>query len=107
MQKNSGQSLAEYVIVISLIAIVLTTVGPGFRRSVQQVIKSVADVIGFQSDSEQAANVDEGFLNMQRSNVQTFVNGASYKTGGTLVSTEIQQSNMYSESYTNGAFIRD
>jgi len=107
MCKKRGQSLAEYAIVVSLIAVVLAAMGPGFRRSVQQIIKSIADIVGFQSGAEQASDPDDGFLNMQRSNVQSFVNGSSYEAGGKYFSAETQETNTQSISYTNGAFIRD
>ncbi len=103
MCKKRGQSLAEYAIVVSLIAVVLAAMGPGFRRSVQQVIKSVADAIGFQSDAEQAAEPDKGFVNFQRTESTTNVFGTETMHAGTYSSTETENTKIESVVYTNGA----
>jgi len=105
MRKKTGQSLAEYTIVASLIAVVLATMGPGFRRSVQQVIKSVADVVGFQKDAEQASDLNAGFINAQNSNTRTSTSGSTSETQGQYVFDETESTNAQSITYTNGAFI--
>ncbi|MFA6378512.1 MAG: hypothetical protein WCX16_01865 [Candidatus Omnitrophota bacterium] len=106
MIRKKGQSLAEYAIVASLIAIVLATMGPGFRRSVQQVVKSAADVLGFQADAEQASNLDQGFLNAQTSNTQTATTSVITEEQDNYAATETEHSNAQSAAYVNGAFIR-
>lgn len=103
MKRKKGQSLAEYAIIASLIAVVLAAMGPGFRRSVQQVIKSVADVIGFQADSEQAAELDKGFLNSLKTHTTLNVVGTETERAGMYELTETQHTNTQSETSTNGA----
>ena len=53
--KRKAQSLTEYTIVAGIIAIVLVAMGTPFRRSVQRVLKDVADVMGLQSEAETAS----------------------------------------------------
>jgi Flp pilus assembly pilin Flp len=105
MRQKKGQSLVEYTIIASLIAIVLATMGPAFRRSVQQVVKSVADNIGFQAESEQASDPDAGFVNTQLSTSQTASSTDIRERGGNYFASETQQANMQSLTNTNGAFV--
>lgn len=107
MKRAAGQSLAEYAIVIGIVAVVLSAMGPGFRWSAQQVFKSTADVIGFQAGAEQASNPDEGFLNFQNSQSQTTSATSVAETGGSYSSTETESSVTQSTTYSNGAFIHD
>lgn len=102
-KKKKGQSLAEYAIVAGLIAVVLAAMGPGFRRSIQQVMKSVADVIGFQAGAEQAAEPDKGFLNSLITHANTTVTKETIERAGVYRSTETQHTNMESATLVNGA----
>jgi hypothetical protein len=102
-----GQSLAEYVIVASLIALALATMGPAFRRSVQKVVKGAADVIGFQHDAEQASEPDKGFLNALTSNTKTTILRTEKQVADTYRADETQQTVMNSVVYTSGAFVSE
>ncbi|MCX5681449.1 MAG: hypothetical protein NT079_04125 [Candidatus Omnitrophica bacterium] len=105
MKFKNGQSIAEYVIVAGLIAVALAAMGPGFRRSVQKVVKSAADSIGFQVGSEQAANVDAGFVNYMTSNAQGVGSGTISVLVGNYKSVDNQQVNTQSATDTNGTFV--
>jgi Flp pilus assembly pilin Flp len=104
---KKGQSLAEYVIIASLIALALAVMGPGFRRSVQKVFKSVADIIGFQHDAEQASEPDKGFVNYQISNARTLTSGTEQQAFNIYEATEAQHTVVNSLTYTNGAFVNE
>lgn len=107
MKRAAGQSLAEYAIVIGIVSVVLAAMGPAFRWSAQQVIKSTADAIGFQAGAEQAANPDEGFLNLQNSQSQTSSATSIVDTGGNYLATETESSNTRSTTHSNGAFVHE
>lgn len=102
-----GQSLAEYALVIGIISVVLMVMGPGFRWSAQQVLKSTADAIGFQAGAEQAANPDDGFLNLQQSQSQTTSSSSISDIAGNYTATESETTRVQSKTYSNGAFIHD
>jgi Flp pilus assembly pilin Flp len=107
LRTKKGQSLAEYVIVATLIALALAVMGPGFRRSIQKVVKGAADAIGFQHGAEQAAEPDKGFLNAMTSNAKTSTSGTEQQALNIYTATETQQTVMNSVTYTNGAFVNE
>lgn len=107
LKKKRGQSLAEYVIVASLIALALATMGPAFRRSIQKVVKSTADILGFQHDAEQASEPDKDFVNSQLANVKTTTSGTQQQASNIYEATETQQTVMNTVTYTNGAFVNE
>ena len=97
--------MIEYTIVAGLIAIVLVTMGPAFRRSVQQVVKSTADNIGFQEGAEQASDVNAGFVNSQVSNTRATVVTNVAERAGFYNARERQTTRVQSATTTNGAFV--
>lgn len=99
--------MAEYVIVAGLIALALAAMGPGFKRSVQKVFKGVADIIGFQRDAEQAAEPDEGFLNMQTANVKTSTSGSIEQAFNVYELSETQQTVANTITFSNGALVNE
>ncbi len=107
MKIKKGQSLAEYVIVAGLIALALVAMSPAFRRSVQKVVKSTADIIGFQHEAEQASEPDEGFLNYQITNVKMTTNGTEHQASNVYVATEAQTTVTNTATLTNGAFVNE
>lgn len=60
--KNKAQSLGEYILVLTITGAVFLSMSAAFRRITQRVVKDVADVIGFQSDAEQASDPQKGYL---------------------------------------------
>lgn len=107
VKKATGQSLAEYALVIGIISVVLMVMGPGIRWNAQQILKSTADVVGFQSGAEQAANPDQGFLNFQNSQSQTVTQSTISGSAGSYLATETENVQTKSTSYANGAFVHD
>ncbi len=99
--RKKGQSLAEYAIVASLIAVILATMGPAFSRSVQQVLKSVADVLGYQKDAEQAAEPEKGYLNRVVATVNRISNPIVDEGQGVYTKIESEVTNSTSTSLTN------
>ncbi len=61
-RNNKGQSMAEYVIIAGLIALVIGSMGTGFRRSIQRVFKEVADNLSWHSEGEQASDPEKGYM---------------------------------------------
>src|SRR3990167_6310436 len=60
MHAKHGQSLLEYVILISIVGAVLVAMGPYMKRGVQAVVKVTADQLANQEQAEQS--VDSGYL---------------------------------------------
>ena len=100
--KRKGQSLAEYAIVAGIIAIVLASMGTGFRRSVQSVIKEVADVMGFQHDAEQASDPENGYLVCATTDSDSFSTTQKTEATNALYATSIAgQTAINTQAITN------
>ena len=50
---KKGQSILEYTIVLGVIVIVMSAMGPMIKRGTQSLIKVVADQVGAQQNAEQ------------------------------------------------------
>ncbi len=105
MKTKKAQTVAEYAIVASIIAIVLATMGVPFKRSIQRVFKSVSDELGFQTDSEQASNLEKGFLNRQETNMITATNDHSKVADGFLNNLTTGTTQLNTNALTNLGFI--
>lgn len=105
MKQRKGQGLLEYTIIAGLIAVAVVAIGPGFRRSAQAILKSTADVIGFQAQSEQAANLEQGFLNLHMGNSSVTASGFVKEQEGVYTSSEQQRTAAESVTYSNGAIV--
>ncbi|MDO8579975.1 MAG: hypothetical protein Q7S13_00675 [Candidatus Omnitrophota bacterium] len=69
---QNAQSMLEYVIVIGVIVTVLFTMNPMLKRSIQGLIKFVADQVGNQENAEQ--DFDEtGYLQSQHVKTQAAI----------------------------------
>lgn len=90
-----------------MIAIVLVTMGPGFRHGIQKIVKATADILGFQHEAEQASELDQGFLNRMISNAQSATSKTTHAAGGAYSASETEHTATNTVSYTNGAFIED
>lgn len=54
MNKNKGQTLLEYTLLIGVVMLIFFAMSPMIKRSAQGVIKTVADQIGEQVNADQA-----------------------------------------------------
>lgn len=50
---TKGQSILEYTIVLGVIVIIMSAMGPMIKRGTQSLIKVVADQVGVQQNAEQ------------------------------------------------------
>lgn len=57
-----AQTLVEYVILIGIVAIVLTAMGPLIKRTIQAFVKVAADQLAPQGDAEQDITEKSGYL---------------------------------------------
>jgi uncharacterized protein (UPF0333 family) len=55
-----GQTLLEYTVVVGLVLLILVTMSPLMKRTIQGMVKGVADQIGNQKDSDQDFNSERG-----------------------------------------------
>ena len=69
--EESGQTLIEYATVVALVAAVLIAMTPLVRRGTQGMIRTVADQIGEQNESDQ-------IVGPQNASNPTFNNGPGY-----------------------------
>ena len=51
-----GQSILEYVLLISMVALILGAMTPMVRRSIQSVVKTTADQLRPQNEADQSVN---------------------------------------------------
>jgi Flp pilus assembly pilin Flp len=61
---QSGQTFLEYVLVISVVAAIMLAMSTMVRRSVQGMVKAVADQVGFQQNAEQEGGESGYLVNM-------------------------------------------
>ena len=52
-QIGAGQSIMEYILLIGIVTVALTFMGPLFKRGLQSVVKVTADQIGDQRNADQ------------------------------------------------------
>ena len=104
MKNKKAQSLVEYALIAGIIAIVLATMGAGFKRTIQKIVKSTADAIGFQSESEQAFNPDDGFLNSAETDVNATVDTFIDETQGSYSSVVEETIKVRTTALTNMGF---
>ncbi|MDP2940618.1 MAG: hypothetical protein Q8O13_11215 [Candidatus Omnitrophota bacterium] len=72
MKNLRAQSLTEYVIVLGLVVVALTTMQVYMRRGIQAVVKVSADELGFQQNSEDVLDpAKQGFLRSFHSQVNS------------------------------------
>jgi hypothetical protein len=67
---DRGQSFLEYTMIIGVIMVVLTVMAPMMKRSIQAMVKVVADQVGVQNESDQEVNIMDGYLNFSHTVVQ-------------------------------------
>ena len=59
---SPGQSVMEYLLLVAVVTAAIATMLPRIKRSTQSLIKSGADQIGAQEDSEQNFNVGDTYV---------------------------------------------
>lgn len=69
---NKGQSILEYLMVLTMVAVVLSAMFPLIQRGVQGMVRTVADQIGNQEQAEQQN--DSGYLQSSDTISQVDVN---------------------------------
>ncbi len=57
-----GQTIIEYVILMSIVVMILYAMGPSFKRGVQGVVKVTADQLRPQHEAEQDFSYDQSHL---------------------------------------------
>ncbi len=57
-----AQSMIEYILLVGIVTIVLIYMGTDFKRGLQSVVKTTADQMGTQANSDQDFNSTAGFL---------------------------------------------
>ncbi len=63
-KKKYAQTFLEYILVISVVTAVMIAMSTMLRRSVQGLVKVVADQIGFQQNSDQQGGSKGYLVNM-------------------------------------------
>jgi hypothetical protein len=66
---SCGQTLLDYSMLLGIVAVILSTLGPLLQRSLQGMVKGVADQVGTQINSEQAFD-ETGHLAESRTRTQ-------------------------------------
>ena len=60
-----AQSITEYILLVGIITLALFTMMQTVKRGTQSMIKTAADQIGVQSNSDQSFSREQGYLNFQ------------------------------------------
>ena len=59
---ETAQSILEYTLIVGIVAVVLVALTPYLKRSIQSVVKTTADQMGIQSQSEQVVSDRSTYL---------------------------------------------
>jgi len=89
MKKHSveGQSFLEYTMIIGVVVMVLTVMAPMMKRSIQAMVKVVADQVGNQQESDQEVDPMEGYLVFSNTTVQSRARKTESSFGGDITYT--------------------
>jgi len=101
VKNKKAQTLAEYAITAGIIAIVLAAMGTPFKRTIQQIVKSTADAIGYQSESEQASKPDDGYLDFSETNSDITSSKMSDEVQGVYTGSEQEITVTQTNTLTN------
>ncbi|MEI6437120.1 MAG: hypothetical protein WCO69_00045 [Candidatus Omnitrophota bacterium] len=104
LKKAKAQSLAEYMVLLTIIAVVASTMTPMFRRGLQSLIKAGADQIGEQKQSEQ--NTEQGYTESQNSSTQQSGQDITHDYFGAKDTQTYRETLTTSNSYTNMGFTK-
>lgn len=75
-KKTKAQSILEYVLVLAIVAVALTTMQVYFKRGLQAAIKLSADELAEQQDGGDEIDPTKGIKVTSSSNLQTITSGA-------------------------------
>ncbi len=62
LNNHRGQTMLEYTIILGLIVTALMVMSPMFKRSIQGMVKVVADQIGVKKNSDQSFDEETGHM---------------------------------------------
>lgn len=62
MRIKKAQTFIEYILVISIVTAILIAMSTMLRRTVQGMVKAVADQVGFQQNAEQQKGSATGYV---------------------------------------------
>ena len=105
MKKNKskvGQSFLEYSLVIGVVGLVLVAMRPLFTRGIQSMIKTVADQVGDQGNSEQ--KYEKGTASSSKSMVRGRTSREKQDYLGTTTYSYDDETVSSSESFSNLGF---
>ncbi len=100
---NNAQSILEYSLVLGLVAMVLSTMGPLIQRSLKGMIMLTADQIGLQANSDQKFQ-DNAAMVGTNSFVNVSIKKDSYERVGIFTYEYEDSSYMTSSSLINMGF---
>ena len=120
--RNNGQTIMEYIILISIVTMAVYYMGPAFKRGFQSLIKITADQVGNQANADQEVdkplNQDStnqlvtpqeysGYLVFSNSSTSSTVNDA--KTERLYVTNSIiaEQTNSITSSGTDMGYTKE
>ena len=102
-----AQSILEYMMVIGIVALVLTVMGPIFKRGIQSVIKSTADQIGVQNQADQTVTNTSGYLVESFTNRRIASDTLTEQSYGDVATTYVDAITTTSNTLTNLGFTRE
>ncbi len=79
---QNGQALAEYVILVSIVAAVFVAMSAPVKRGIQSVIKYTADQLAPQNEAEQNINSQSGYVTDAFTATRTTVDKQTQETPG-------------------------
>ncbi len=78
---KKGQSILEYTILLGVIVLVMSAMGPMLKRGTQSLIKVVADQVGTQQNAEQKFD-ESGHLEASYTATRGFTDKQTFDTAG-------------------------
>jgi len=105
MLARRGQTIVEYTIIIGIVAVVLSYMGTGIKRSMQSLVKVTADQVGNQQNADQDFNdTAQGYMIATTTQMQQ--NKAKQHTDVYYVTNSSfnESSSVETKTMTNGGF---
>lgn len=102
--RNRAQGLLEYIMVIGIVTLALVAMTPMLRRGVQSIIKTAADQLAAQQNSEQTNSARRGYLVDAYSAARSNINKETKDVTGVITYVSDDTVETTSNSYANLGF---
>lgn len=106
LKRTHAQSIAEYMIMVTVIVSTIAVMFPFIKRGTQSLIRVGADQLGRQENAEQDFNSESGYTNMMSSSANAVSQTDRYELNGQRWISISEESSSTTNSLTNMGFTK-